>query len=79
MKKEIMMELSKFSTQAPVEMLHQVKLLAKAEGKQFQALVAEAFNDLLEKRKQTKPRPQVMHIFEESLTEYDALYDVLAK
>jgi hypothetical protein len=67
------MSLEKFSSQAEPEILCAVKELAKQEGKRFQALVNEAFMDLLEKRKQTKPRRFVMEQFQNSLGEYDRL------
>lgn len=71
--------LKKFSTQADENLLEEVKVLAKSEGKQFQVLVNEAFADLIEKRKQTKPRKHIITHFEESLNVYDSLYENLAK
>ncbi len=73
------MSLEKFSSQAEAHILHEIKSLAKTEGKQLQALVNEAFADLIEKRKQTKPRRHVMEHFQVSLTEYDSLYEKLAQ
>ena len=71
--------LKKFSTQADENLLEEVKKLAEKEGKQFQVLVNEAFEDLVEKKKQTKPRKHVMAHFEKSLEEFDGLYKELAK
>jgi len=71
--------LKKFSTQADEYLLEEVKTLAKSEGKQFQVLVNEAFADLVEKHKQTKPRKHIMAHFEESLDVNDSLYENLAK
>jgi hypothetical protein len=73
------MSLEKFSSQAEANILHEIKTLAKTEGKQLQAIINEAFLDLLEKRKQTKPRRHVMEHFQSSLTEYDDLYKKLAQ
>jgi hypothetical protein len=73
------MALEKFSSQAEPEILYAVKTLAKHEGKLFQSLVNEALMDLLEKRKQTKPRRFVMEQFQSSLNDYDALYDRLSQ
>lgn len=73
------MALEKFSSQADPELLRAVKGLAKEEGKQFQALVNEAFQELLEKRKQTKPRRFVMDQFQASLNRNDGLYKKLAQ
>ena len=71
--------LKKFSTQADEQLLEEVKKLAEKEGKQFQMLVNEAFEDLVEKKKQSKPRKHVMAYFEKSLEEFDELYKELAK
>lgn len=71
--------LKKFSAQADENLLSEVKELAQKEGKRFQVLINEAFEDLVEKRKQTKPRKNVMTIFEQSLDELDDLYKELAK
>jgi len=71
--------LKKFSTQADEHLLEEVKKLANKEGKQFQVLVNEAFEDLIEKKKQSKPRKHVMAHFEKSLEEFDGLYKELAK
>jgi len=71
--------LKKFSAQADENLLYELKGIAQKEGKQFQVLINEAFEDLVEKRKQTKPRKNVMVIFEQSLVELDDLYKELAK
>lgn len=71
--------LRKFSAQADETLLVEIKEIAKKEGKQFQVIINEAFEDLVEKRKQTKPRKHVMAIFEQSLEELDGLYKELAK
>lgn len=69
----------KFSAQADEKILNEVKHIAKSEGKQFQVLINEAFSDLVEKRKQSKPRKSVINSFERSLKEFDELYKDLAK
>ena len=71
--------LKKFSTQADTDLLKKIKELAQKEGKQFQVLVNEAFEDLVEKKTQTKPRKHIMAYFEKSLEEFDELYKELAK
>lgn len=48
--------MKKFSAQADVKLLYEVKEIAKKEGKQLQVIINEAFEDLVEKKKQTKPR-----------------------
>jgi hypothetical protein len=69
----------KFATQVNSEILSAVRALAETEGRQLQALVDEAFADLLEKRKNAKPRPHVMGAYLASLEKYDALYTKLAE
>jgi hypothetical protein len=69
----------KFATQADPAVLDEVRDLAAREGKQLQALVDEALRDLLEKRKRGRPRPEVLTAFGESIAEYAALYEQLAK
>ena len=50
----------KFATQVNSKILATVRTIAAQEGRQLQALVDEAFADLIEKCKNAKPRPQVM-------------------
>lgn len=71
--------LKKFSTQADANLIEELKLIAKKEGKQFQSLVDEAFRDLIEKKKQAKPRKHVMDNFNQSLNKYDSLYEKLSQ
>ena len=71
--------LKKFSPQADLYLLEELKSIAKKEGKQFQSLVDEAFRELIEKRKNEKPRNHVMKAFLQSTEEYDSLYEKLAK
>jgi hypothetical protein len=47
---------AKFATQVNPEILSAVRSLAEKEGRQLQALVDEAFADLIEKRKKATPR-----------------------
>lgn len=50
----------KFTTEVDSDLLSAVRALANQEGRQLQALVDEAFSDLIAKRKQGKPRAQVL-------------------
>jgi hypothetical protein len=50
----------KFATQVNSEVLAAVRTIAQNEGRQLQALVDEALADLIEKRKNTRPRPQLL-------------------
>jgi len=69
----------KFATQVNSEILSEVRLLAEQEGRQLQALVDEALADLIEKRKNGRPRPHVMGAFHASLEKYGSLYKKLAE
>ena len=69
----------KFATQVNSEILSAVRALAETEGRQLQALVDEALADLIEKRKNAKPRPHVMGAYLASHEKYGALYKKLAE
>ncbi|HLE18744.1 MAG TPA: hypothetical protein VI728_10725 [Syntrophales bacterium] len=69
----------KISTQVDQSILVEVRSLARNEGRQLQALVDEALRDLLEKRRQQKPRNFVMSAYLESHEAYKSLYERLAK
>ncbi|MGI8840889.1 MAG: hypothetical protein ACR2F8_08955 [Caulobacteraceae bacterium] len=69
----------KFATQANAEMLAEVRGLAEAEGRQFQSLMDEALADLIEKRKQSRPRAHVMAAYGRSHETYGELYKKLAR
>lgn len=69
----------KFATQVNSEVLAAVRALAAEEGRQLQALVDEALMDLIEKRKQAKPRPHVMTAYLSSHDKYSELYKKLAE
>jgi hypothetical protein len=69
----------KFATQVNAEILASLRALAEKEGRQLQALVDEALADLIEKRKQTRPRPHVLAAYRASHDKYGELYAKLAK
>ena len=69
----------KFATQVNSKTLSAVRKLAAKEGRQIQALVDEAFADLIEKRRNTKTRPHVMSAQLASLEKYGVLYTKLAE
>jgi hypothetical protein len=69
----------KFATQVNSEILATVRTIAQDEGRQLQALVDEALADLIEKRKNTKPRAHVMAAYGASHDRYAELYKKLAK
>lgn len=69
----------KFATQVNAEILATLRSLAKTEGRQLQALVDEALADLIEKRKQARPRAHVMAVYQDSHEKYADLYKKLAE
>jgi len=69
----------KFATQVNADLLSAVRALAQAEGRQLQALVDEALADLVEKRKQARPRAHVMGAYLASHDKYAPLYKKLAE
>jgi hypothetical protein len=69
----------KFATQVNSEILAALRDLAQTEGRQIQALVDEALADLLEKRKPSRPRAQVMKAYMASHEPFGALYKKLAE
>ena len=69
----------KFATQVNSEILTAVRNLAQNEGRQLQALVDEALADLIEKRRQSKPRARVMATYQASHEKFGPLYKKLAE
>jgi len=69
----------KFATQVNSEILSALRSLAKSEGRQLQALVDEALADLLEKRRQGRPRAHVMAAYQASHEKFGPLYKKLAE
>ncbi|AHI27161.1 MULTISPECIES: hypothetical protein [Acetobacteraceae] len=69
----------KFATQVDPQILQAVRDLARSEGRQLQALVDEALADLVEKRKQQRPRAHVMAAYQTSHEEFAPLYRKLAE
>nr|WP_295742994.1 hypothetical protein [uncultured Acidocella sp.] len=69
----------KFATQVNSELLSAVRHLAQSEGRQLQALVDEALADLIEKRKQGRPRANVMAAYQASHEKFGPLYKKLAE
>ena len=69
----------KFATQVNAETLATIRAIAEKEGRQIQAIVDEALADLIEKRKQGRPRAHVMAAYLASHDKYGELYKKLAK
>ena len=69
----------KFATQVDPDLLSDLRELARSEGRQVQALVEEALADLVEKRRQGKPRTNVMAAYQASHAKFGTLYKKLAE
>jgi hypothetical protein len=69
----------KFATQVNSKILSEVRAIAQTEGRQLQALIDEALSDLIEKRKQGRPRAHVMAAYQSSLEKFESLYKKLAE
>jgi hypothetical protein len=69
----------KFATQVTAEILSEVRAIAHSEGRQLQALVDEALTDLIEKRRNTRPRAHVMSAYGASHERFAELYQKLAR
>lgn len=69
----------KFATQVSSDILAQVRDIAQSEGRQIQTLVDEALADLVEKRKQSRPRAHVMGAYQASHEKFAPLYRKLAE
>lgn len=69
----------KFATQVDSQILAAVRAIAQKEGRQLQAIVDEALADLIEKRKNARPRAHVMAAYQASHEKFSALYKKLAQ
>jgi hypothetical protein len=69
----------KFATQVNAEILSAVRAIAQQEGRQLQVLIEEALSDLVEKRKQERPRANVMAAYQASHEKFAPLYKKLAE
>ena len=69
----------KFATQVNSEILRSVREISQNEGRQLQALIDEALADLIEKKKQSRPRAHVMAAYQASHEKFAPLYKKLAE
>jgi hypothetical protein len=68
-----------FATQVDVSLLAELRALARAESRQLQALVDEAFAGLIEQRRQAQARPHVIAAYQTSHRRFAPLYKRLAE
>ena len=76
---DVTMTVQKFSSQARPELLDEVRKLAAAEGRQFQAVLDEALVEWVERKKGAEPRPEVIAHAQASIARHSSLYEELAK
>jgi hypothetical protein len=69
----------KFATQVNSEILRSVRSIAQNEGRQIQVLIDEALTDLIEKKKQSRPRAHIMAAYQASHEKFAPLYKKLAE
>ena len=69
----------KFSSRASPDVLAELRELALAQGRQFQAVLDDAMREYLERQNKTRHRQHVMASFASSLEEFESLYSDLAK
>ena len=69
----------RFATQVDSALLDELRVLAKDEGREIQALVEEAISTLLEQRRQGTARPHVRAAYQRSHARFAGLYEKLAK
>ncbi len=69
----------KFASQTDPKLLDELKALAKTEGRQLQALIEEAFQDYVEKKRGGQMRPAVKAALDRTMRERKWLYAQLAK
>ncbi|MBB3175320.1 hypothetical protein FHR90_003174 [Endobacter medicaginis] len=69
----------KFATQVDAGILSAVRSLARDEGRQIQSLLDEALADLIEKRRQGRPRAHIMSAYQASHDRFAPLYRKLAE
>ncbi|WP_246657155.1 hypothetical protein [Methylocystis sp. B8] len=60
-------------------LLAEVRKIAKAEGRQLQAIIEDALRAHVEERSKSKPRRRVIDAYRSGLSRYGDLYEKLAK
>jgi hypothetical protein len=72
-------DLVKFASQVDAEIIGKLRDIAKAEGRHLQALIDEALRDLITKKAQERPRPEVMAAHRATIAQLHEVYRHLAK
>lgn len=72
-------ERQKFATQMDSRVLKDLRDYAKAEGRQIQSVLEEAVEAFLKEKRGYVMRPDVKAAYEESLEQFDELYERLSQ
>lgn len=69
----------KFASQAPEELLDEVREIAREDGRQLQAIIEDALRAYVEQRRGQRPRAEVLAHLQASVAEHRELYRRLAE
>lgn len=69
----------KFASQAPAELLEEVRAIAHQDGRQLQAVIEDALRAYVQERRGQRPRAEVLAHLQASVAEHRALYRRLAE
>ncbi|MCL2122782.1 MAG: hypothetical protein FWH34_01695 [Desulfovibrionaceae bacterium] len=69
----------KFATQLAPDVLESLRRMSADEGRHIQAILDEALRGYIESKQAGIPRKHVLAALQASMTEYDALYEALAR
>lgn len=69
----------KFASQAPADLLEEVRQIAREDGRQLQAVIEEALRAYVDERRGQRPRAEVLAHLQASVAEHRELYRRLAE
>ncbi len=71
--------IEKFSSQASSDVLAEMRKIALGDGRHLRIVLEEAMRDYIAKRKSSRPRNHVIGALQDSIKEFNNLYQKLAK
>ena len=69
----------KFASQAPADLLEEVRQIAREDGRQLQAVIEDALRAYVDERRGQRPRAEVLAHLQSSVAEHRELYRRLAE
>lgn len=69
----------KFASQAPPDLLEEVRAIALEDGRQLQSVIEDALRAYVQDRRQRQPRREVLAHLQASVLEHRELYQRLAE